>query len=306
MAAETLERNFTVPIPARLVVENIRGSVHVQPGEAGQISVKAVKHSGSGDANRTKVEMTQDEDGSVRVRTRFQETGWLTFSPRRACKVDYTILVPPSCSVNTSSVSAAVDLHGIEGQVQVATVSGAQTLKDLSGSLDLNTVSGCVRGEALSGQLQLETVSGNVRFEECSFSSLRGATVSGDLSFETSLSDGPYRFNAISGNVRLVVPPGTGCRVRTSTMSGRFNTSLAITGSRSQGGKRSFDLESGGPQVDCTSVSGDLILIHQGSGEEQAEQDARPHRRDPEARLHLLDRIARREISVEEGLQELT
>ena len=67
MAEETIERKFNVTGMAVLRVGNISGLVDVQPGEEGVIAVTAVKHTGSGDADRTQVEITQAEDGECGV-----------------------------------------------------------------------------------------------------------------------------------------------------------------------------------------------------------------------------------------------
>jgi hypothetical protein len=72
MSDETIEKTFQVTAPAHLTITNIRGSITIQPGEAGVIEVKAVKH-GNFDSGRYMVEMTQDSDGSVRVETRSNE-----------------------------------------------------------------------------------------------------------------------------------------------------------------------------------------------------------------------------------------
>ena len=44
MSQETIEQTFEVPTPAQLKLENVRGSVVIQPGEDDQIQVTAVKH----------------------------------------------------------------------------------------------------------------------------------------------------------------------------------------------------------------------------------------------------------------------
>ena len=65
MEQEKIEREFKVSDPAKLKVTNVRGSVHIEPGDMGTIHINAVKHLNSGDAEGTSVEIFQDEDGLV-------------------------------------------------------------------------------------------------------------------------------------------------------------------------------------------------------------------------------------------------
>ncbi|MBL6981300.1 MAG: hypothetical protein ISR58_08925, partial [Anaerolineales bacterium] len=55
MSEEIIERSFSVDSPARLKLSNIRGTVNISPGDEDAISVTAVKHLNSGNADRTEV-----------------------------------------------------------------------------------------------------------------------------------------------------------------------------------------------------------------------------------------------------------
>jgi hypothetical protein len=55
MSQETIEQTFQVPTPAKLKLENVRGSVVIQPAEDGLIRVTAVKHLKTGDADQNRV-----------------------------------------------------------------------------------------------------------------------------------------------------------------------------------------------------------------------------------------------------------
>ena len=105
MSQELIEKTFRVPAPARLSLSNIRGSIEIQPGDDDIVNVTAVKHLGTGNPDRTEIEIRQEEDGSVSVETRFPEAGFKLFGWRQPCKVDYTVRVPHACSVKRSGVS---------------------------------------------------------------------------------------------------------------------------------------------------------------------------------------------------------
>ena len=103
--SETIEKTFTVSSPARLNLSNIRGSVEIRPGDEGVIQVTAVKQTGSGDARRTEIELSQDADGTVKVATHFPDAGWGWLIGSFPCRVDYVVRAPRRCSLNIKGVS---------------------------------------------------------------------------------------------------------------------------------------------------------------------------------------------------------
>lgn len=279
MSEENFEQVFQVSGPARLEVSNIRGSTRIEPGDHETISVKAVKYTDTGDSKRTEIEMTQDADGTVKVKTRYPEVGggWLFGS--HPCKVDYVVTAPKECTLkvsgvsnNTSvegfdgdgsfsSVSGNMTLHTLSGNLKANTVSGNLDLADLTGELRLNTVSGDIRGKRVTGPVHLDTVSGEVELDEANLPSVNATTVSGDLQFKTSLGDGPYKFNSVSGEVELKVPAETRCSAELHTVSGSLSVKLPATSISRHNGRQAVEVQGGGVKVYLHSVSGDLALV---------------------------------------------
>jgi len=306
MSEETIQQTFTVPAGtlARLEVSNISGSIEVLPGEEGVIALTAVKHPHTGDLERTEVNISQAEDGSVKAEVKFRE-GWriLTFS--KPCQVSFTVRMPPHCSAQASGVSCSVNVHDLEGDFEVSSVSGQVALNELSGPVKLNTVSGDVDGSYIHGNLQFHTVSGNVRLKESELPAVTGHTVSGDVALQTPLAEGPYTVNSVSGDVRLTVPVDTHCTAYVRAISGHAHTAFPQTAYRRSNGSHVAAVQGGGVPVNLHSVSGDL-WIGPAEGEKPAPapaaapaQPAGPDRKD------VLDRIDRGEITVEEGLKLL-
>jgi hypothetical protein len=277
--SETIEKTFVVSSPARLNLSNIRGSVEIRPGEADSIHVTAVKQSGLGDTRRTEVELTQDADGTVRVVTRFPDSGWGWIIGSFPCAVDYTVQAPRRCSLKINgvsnetlaegfegefsfnSVSGEMTLRDLTGPVKVNTVSGKMELAELAGELRLNTVSGKISGRHLAGHLHLDTVSGRVEMEESSLPSAEATTVSGGMELQTALGEGPYRFNSVSGNVELMLPADTHCSAELHAISGSISTRLPATTTSRQNGAQTVEVQGGGVKVFAHSVSGNLSLV---------------------------------------------
>jgi DUF4097 and DUF4098 domain-containing protein YvlB len=272
-----LEKTFTVPASARLTLSNICGSVELRPGAEGVITVKAEIAVNSGDADQTEVEMTQETDGSVKVKTHFSDFwfGWLVGS--RPCEVEYVVTAPRTCALQVNGVSNEVFAEGFEGEASFKTVSGDMTvralngslsfdsvsgdmqLSDLSGRLHLNTVSGDITGAHLSGAVNLKTVSGDIELGQSSLPSLSASTVSGEVEVETGLGEGPYKFNSVSGDLTLKLPADTRCTAELHSLSGGLSVKLPSTFSRNNG-TQTAEIQGGGVKVYLNSVSGDMEI----------------------------------------------
>lgn len=259
MSAETMERTLAVGTPARVSIGNIRGSVDVRPGEEGVVNIRAVKHLDSGDSD-TEVLIRQEESGHVRAETRWRGWGRSLFGRRRPCRVDYTVGVPPACDLEVKGVSSAAHIQGLQGHIDLESVSGDLTLRDLAGRIVLQTVSGTVRGERVSGPVRLATVSGDLHLQSSHLPAARAKTISGDIALETPLGEGPYRFESVSGDLRLVVPPQTACTVIGKSLSGRAHLALPSTGGEHRRGRWRFEVQVGGVEVHLESVSGSLYV----------------------------------------------
>jgi hypothetical protein len=302
MTEETMEKTFQVASPARLELANICGSVEVHAGEAGVIQVNAVKRTESGDAGRTEIEMTQASDGTVVVRTRFPEAGWTWLFGSHPCAVDYVVRAPRLCALRLRGVSNTLDVRGFAGECAVDMVSGEIELRDLNGDLRLRTVSGDISGERLSGKLEFKTVSGDLTLRESGLTSVQSNAVSGDVSLETGLAEGPYAFDSVSGDVRLTLPPATRCTAELAGISGDLSTAFPVSGYSHSSGRHSVTIWGGGVKVSLKSVSGDLSLessgpLPAGSGQNPAAS--------AEARRAVLGGVERGELSVEEALSKL-
>ncbi len=317
MSDETIEKTFQVGTPAHLIISNIRGSITIQPGEAGVIAVKAVKH-GNSDSASNVIEMAQDSDGTVRVETRHHESffGLLSHPPR----VDYSISVPQGTHLESSCISSSLSVADLNGSFKLKTISGDMEISNLTGSLKLNTVSGDINGTHLAGVLDLGTVSGRVKLMQSDFPSADGSTVSGDLILQTAVSAGPYAFSSVSGSVRLLVPTDTHCNAELNSVSGSIRSSLPATSSSIGHGLKITQVGSGGTSIRLKSVSGSLVLETEGvpatnvpAASATASQPTQappippmPPDAPPVATLstsEILQRVERGEISVDEAIK---
>ena len=158
------------------------------------------------------------------------------------------------------TVSGEMTMRSLKGSLSFDTVSGRLQLSDLAGRLRLNTVSGDIKGTQLTGALNLNTVSGDVGFERSSLPSVSANTVSGKVELETDLGEGPYRFNSVSGNLVLKLPPNARCTTELQSMSGGLTISLPASSITWKNGRQVADIQGGGVKVYLNSVSGNMEI----------------------------------------------
>jgi hypothetical protein len=300
--SEIIEKTFNVASPARLHVNNIRGSVEILSSEDGIIHVTATKQTHTGDVKNTSIEITQEDDGTIKTATHFPEAGWSWLFGSQPCEVDYTFKAPRLCSIQVNGVSNTVLIKGIEGDVSVNSVSGEISLQDLTGAVRTHTVSGETNGERISGSLCLDTVSGEGVVKDSHLTSIKGNSVSGEMQIWTSLAEGPYHFKSVSGDVRLSVPPTTHCSVELHSVSGNLVSAFPVSGFSSQHRSQTVNIQGGGVKISLHSVSGDLSLDCDGEMPPAPESASSTT---SVARLVLLERVERGEMSVDEALVQL-
>ncbi len=259
MTTESIDRKFDVKESASLTLANISGKVDIQCGDDGVITIAALKHD-NGNVERTRIDLEQHDNGDVLVKTDYSESFWRSFG-QHPCDVDYTVRVPRNTALTLRVVSSSAVVAGLTGRFDINAVSGDLVLSSLTGPIKINQVSGALNAEGLSGAGDITTVSGKTMLAACNFPSLKLSTVSGDITAETPMGDGPYDFHSVSGDVRLHVQSGASCTVDYASLSGRVVSDLPTTFSQQTGRRRTLALQGGGNvKIKFDSISANLHI----------------------------------------------
>jgi DUF4097 and DUF4098 domain-containing protein YvlB len=314
MSTETFEQTFSVDTPAQLKVGNVRGTVDIRPGEEGIIEVTAVKH---GNNDRTQIIIEQQDDGTVVAEAKYENSIANWFGLIKPNRVDFTIRVPKACSVKVNCVSSQAVIDGLEGDIDANAVSGKMQLSNLSGNFDFSSVSGKITADRISGPLQLNNVSGKVHISESQISTMIGKTVSGHVTVETPLTEGPYDFKSVSGNVSVITPEDTACTIRIKSVSGSAKVNLPVTSKSGTRNKQVVEVAGGGPEVSVKSVSGilkigspnyvkpEVLQPEMEVDHPKAEVQIANPKSQEKSQIQILQEIESGEISVEEALEQL-
>ena len=211
LSGQDVDETRDMAADGHVLVENLAGSVAVTVWDKAMVEIKGTL----GDYVET-IDISATANG-IQVRVRNKPDS------RNTDDTDLYLRIPSGASIEVETVSADIDIDGVEGE-----------------SVVLNTVSGDVEANASPRRLEIQSVSGDVEFEG-SVSRSSVETVSGEISMIGV--DGEIAVSTVSGDVSLIAQEIE--RGRFESVSGDLKLDLVV---------------SDGGRVACDSMSGDLIL----------------------------------------------
>jgi DUF4097 and DUF4098 domain-containing protein YvlB len=225
---QTVHERFAVAPNAHVTVGNISGSIVVTPWAGHEIDILARKRADEDEAlHRTAIEITHEGTPAddVEIHTRYLHEGFFFWGGSSA-DVDYTIRVPKDVTIEISNVSGDVRVSGIDGTVRVNNVSGEVEAMHIDGNLRIHTVSGII-------DASLVQMSGN-----------RDADM-----------------EAVSGSIRLAVPPHSSAYVTARSISGDFDSDFNVpTQQHTVGVEATGRIGSGSGTIEMRTISGSMTL----------------------------------------------
>lgn len=270
LAGEKIDETRKADKDIDVRIQNIAGSVIVEAWNKGSVEIKGELGDGT---KRLDIEGDKDR---------------LTINvvlPRRARDVEATYLeikVPKGARVEIDTVSAEVEVRGLETEIEVDTVSGSIDVDCHLVEAELNSVSGRVRMSGSVQMLDAESVSGDVELERLEVEELEAETVSGDIeldlgdvkrvdcesvSGDIELSGGIIEsgdFETQSGNVELSFDGEPDARFEISTFSGDIRNDFGPrprrAGKYEPGEELQFESGKGKADISIETFSGDVIL----------------------------------------------
>lgn len=196
--AQSINETRSLARDGTVEVENLAGSVRVRAWNQNQVQV-------TGTLGRNVESVDVDGSGNrVIIRVRHPRRGnW------RGSGTMLEIRMPASASLRVETVSADIDVQGINGRLALESVSGEVDIRDANGMVRAEAVSGDVNYQGTSDDLRLEAVSGDVIVSGVRSARIRASSVSGDVEVDGgTFQDGT--FETVSGNVlfRGALSPG--------------------------------------------------------------------------------------------------
>lgn len=275
--------NQTHPLDPRghVEIDNLKGSIDVRAWDRPEVKIEGVLGQGV-----EKLEVEGDQQ-RLTVRVKYPRGGGMGLfgGADKSEPTELRLMVPLRADLDIDSVSADVNVLGVasnelsidsvSGDVIVAAAPQEASVDSVSGDLQLTLNSRRVSAESVSGDLNLrgrldgevdvETVSGRVDVAvlESRLHKLTGASVSGDISIATALTNnGRISLETVSGDLHLALPRDLSANVRGESFSGDLNAPGAQIIRPRHGPGSSFEHRYGSGDGDITieTFSGDATL----------------------------------------------
>ncbi|MGI9202586.1 MAG: DUF4097 family beta strand repeat-containing protein [Woeseiaceae bacterium] len=256
-----------------VIISNVSGSVEVEGWSRNQVEV-------TGTLGDRVEELIFERDGDeILIKVKLPRK-----SSRNAAS-DLVIKVPEASSLNIDTVSADIEVEGVQGELDLNAVSGDITTTFYGSELDaeavsgdvevagdnqvanvsLQTVSGDIETEDLAGEFRGESVSGDVTAVGGPFERVRAETVNGDILLHAQLSDGGRMdVETINGEVDIDFKGDVSAEIDIETFNGSirncFGPESVRTSKYAPGRELDFTEGSGSGRVRINTLNGNVRL----------------------------------------------
>ncbi len=251
-AATPIDERIAAGAAGTVRIENVSGSVAVTGTDAAEVRVTGTLGDGVKE---------------LRVEARGDVVEIEVVLPRRAKDVEDTDLVvevPRGSNLDISTVSASIDVSGVEGAHDLESVSGNVALEAAARSLDAETVSGRIRAEGVAGEFEGSSVSGAIEIVNCRVERATAETVSGSVTFDSDLEqDASVAIESTSGSVRVKLSERADASVAIETFSGSIANEFdaeVIEPKIGPGRSCEFEIGGGGSEVRIKNFSGGVSV----------------------------------------------
>jgi DUF4097 and DUF4098 domain-containing protein YvlB len=214
-------RTLTGSTDKRLRIENSAGSVKVVPGGPGTTAEYVVSARGENEAEARRraaaVEVQAVHIGGEGDRIRVNARGRMP----AGVTVDVVVHSAPDRALAVKTVSASIDVTGIQGGVSAESVSGEIELDRCGGSAVARTVSGGIDVDGAAGSVNARSTSGRVTLAGLHSQDVTAKTVSGGIRVGLlGAFSGRLESASVSGSLDLALPEQADCQLDASSVSG--------------------------------------------------------------------------------------
>ena len=268
-AQTPIDRRAEVEPDGVVEISNVAGSVEVVAGGERELVIR-----GTLADNVERLDVIE-EPGRVRVRVVLRENS------RSRSDTRLEVEAPPRSELRVDTVSASIEVRGMESEQRLSTVSGAITtesfdepirVKSVSGSLTVNgagqrsrteaeSVSGRVNLQNVAGEVQAKTISGGLIVVADTASRAELSSVSGAISLRARLGDDSrITANSTSGAVSVTLLGSTAADYELSSFSGRIENCFGPRAQDTRGPQHEVRFREGSSsaRVEIQTMSGGI------------------------------------------------
>jgi DUF4097 and DUF4098 domain-containing protein YvlB len=217
------------------------------------------------------------EGAELEVSTSSDRTRIRVAGRRHQGEAELEIRVPAGSRVEAKGVSTSLEIRDVSGALRLQSVSGDIAVSgapsdvdvhSVNGQVELNvksavvnarSISGAVRVAGARGRASIDSVSGDCSLEGGDFTEVEMRGVSGNLRFVGGIAgQGSFEFKTHSGDIELHLPAATNADVELRTFNGSLESRLGASGPRQSTSALDFRAGNGGAKVRGRTFNGDI------------------------------------------------
>ncbi len=272
-AAEEVNRTMDAASDGHVHISNISGSVSVSGWSRDEVEV-------TGEIGPKVEELIFERSGDrITIKVKVPKKGG------RGIESDLNVRVPEGSSLDVGTVSADIEVTGVNGEQKLEAVSGDIETECDDADVSAGTVSGdvVIRGSGkdaethsasvsgdvdlydLAGEVSAESVSGDLNIQDGSFDRASFNVVNGDVTFHSELrAGGKLRAESVNGEIDLQFNGDIAGQFDIDTFNGDidncFGPQPRRTSKYAPGMELSFTEGKGDARVTISTVNGDISV----------------------------------------------
>jgi DUF4097 and DUF4098 domain-containing protein YvlB len=170
LSEQTSNQEFDAASGGRLVVDVDFGTIDVNAGPDGRVTVEAVRKLDAGDEAREKeyfanaplLVAKEGDTVTVRVRRTNRDNLVCNWSGNISMDARYTVRVPKNFHANLRTSGGSVSAVGLTGEVKADTSGGKMKFAQIRGPLDARTSGGSIALDGCDGAIKIATSGGAI------------------------------------------------------------------------------------------------------------------------------------------------
>jgi DUF4097 and DUF4098 domain-containing protein YvlB len=287
-AEQAIQREYSVAGGATLKLDTYRGTIEVGQSDDARIHLRISEQVTNAEAAEAaaifkRVEIGEKADAgavSVVVRNPAETRVLFVWKEKERVALNYSILVPKTCSVvlstnqgdiNVNDITGSVDakaakgtvfLRRIDGDIRAEAEAGDLIVSRCLGSASLRVRSGNIRVGTIGRHADLWALSGDINVQHA-HGGLVASAEAGNVSIglEKEFPE-QVKIKTSGGGIDVKLDPGARCRIQARSVWGKVHAALPILVRSGGDGERSLDalFNGGGPLLELHADGGQVYI----------------------------------------------
>jgi hypothetical protein len=252
---QTDKASYPLAAHGTLSIENASGDIRVDAYDGSTVSIVAHRQASSDDVLAQVKFEASASNGNVSIKSIYP-------SHCVNCEISYEILIPRASALAANDSSGAIKVTALGGDANLNTASGDIEIHQAGGRVFAEAASGKITIDGAAGVLRAKTASGDISVSGAT-GNVEARASSGNVTarFASIGSVREIKLAAMSGDVMLAMPRGTGAAISAETEAGSIQSDFGQAPHAGYAGATLAQvIGDGRVKIDLSAASGSIRL----------------------------------------------